>query len=97
MYAVFDSAADAYAMPWFLPTEAMALRAFSQCVNNKDHQYGQSPQDYTLMEIGFFDDSTGVVEPNHAIKSHGNGLAYLNQNAPGHQTDLVTQLNGDSD
>ncbi len=61
MFTVFDSAAGAYLPPFVLPAEAMAVRVFSDCVNSSDHQFGKHPSDYTLFELGVWDDSAGVV------------------------------------
>jgi len=63
-FSIFDQMAKAFLPPFFLPTEAMALRTFGDCCNSKDHQFGAHPADYTLFELGFFDDSKGVFTPH---------------------------------
>jgi len=78
MFVIHDSKANAYMQPWFLTQRAMAQRAFMDCVNDKEHNFGRHPEDYTLFQIGTFDDQTAEVkwEPP---KSIGNGLEYLKQ------------------
>lgn len=58
--AVYDSAVQAYGQPFFVPRAGAALRSFIDEVNKKDgNGLAQHPDDYTLMELGTFDDETG--------------------------------------
>lgn len=64
--SVHDSAAGGYAPPMFLPSPAYAMRSFQQEVqrqaeNNILHQH---PEDFTLYEIGTFDDQTATFVLN---------------------------------
>lgn len=76
MFVVYDVKANAYMQPWFLTQEGMALRAFSDCVNDADHNFGRHPEDYTLFNIGLYDDSTAEVKWQ-TPKSCGNGLEFV--------------------
>ena len=76
MFVVFDSKANAYMQPWFLTTEGMAIRAFTDCINTKDHNFARHPEDYTLFKIGEFDDQKADIQWQ-APKSIGNGIEYL--------------------
>lgn len=76
MFVVYDVKANAYMQPWFLTQEGMALRAFSDCVNDADHNFGRHPEDYTLFNIGTFDDSNADIKWQ-TPKSMGNGLEYV--------------------
>ncbi len=78
MFVIYDSKAEAYLQPWFLTTEGQAKRAMADCVNDKDHNFGRHPEDYTLFEIGEFNDQDARVEWN-APKSLGNGIEYVVQ------------------
>jgi len=78
MFVIYDVKANAYMQPWFLTQEGMALRAFSDCVNDADHNFGRHPEDYTLFNIGYFDDNTAEIH-SQAPKSMGNGLEYVKQ------------------
>ena len=77
MFSVHDVKAGAYFPPWFLHQVGMAIRCFSDCVNDPEHNFGRHPADYTLFEIGEFDDSTGRVEAM-VPESRGNGVDFLN-------------------
>jgi len=74
MFCIFDSAAKAYLIPFFLPESGMALRVFGDCINSSDHQFGKHPADYTLFELGSFDDSVCVVSCSPSALKVVNGL-----------------------
>lgn len=76
MFTVYDGKAFAYLPPFYLLREEMAQRAFGECVNSKDHQFGRHPHDYTLFKIGVFDDETAVCV-TFAPESLGNGVEHL--------------------
>ncbi len=78
MFVIYDTKANAYMQPWFLTQEGMALRAFSDCVNDADHNFGRHPEDYTLFKIGEFDDANANVTWT-APKSMGNGIEFVLQ------------------
>lgn len=60
MFAIYDCKADAYLIPFYLPNNDVALRVFEDCVNDPEHQWGKHPADYTLFQLGIYDDSTGT-------------------------------------
>ena len=59
--AVKDSAADAFGRPFFVPTIGLAMRSFIDEVNNRESPFNAHPDDYTLFEIGDFDDNSGAL------------------------------------
>lgn len=77
MYSVFDSKAAAFLPPFFMHTDNVAKRTFSDCANDPQHMFSKHPEDYTLFCLGSFDDVTGVV----SVKSqHDNlGLAAIHK------------------
>lgn len=77
IFSVYDAKAEAYLPLFCLPTVAMAQRTFNACVNSEDHQFGAFPEDYTLFELGNWDDSIGQITINRVQQSHGNGLEYV--------------------
>jgi len=78
MFVIFDSKAGAYFPPWFLMKEPMALRAFGDCCNDAEHNFGRHPEDFTLFCIGEFDDQTARVEWIAPV-SLGNGIEFVVQ------------------
>lgn len=72
--AIKDRALEAY-MPLFqVRTEAQAIRALKQAVQNPQEEIAKHPEDYELHVIGYFDDSTGLLErldtPNCIALAH---------------------------
>lgn len=58
VFSVYDSKAQAYLTPFFLPTIPMAQRVFRSCANSEDHQFARYPADFTLFHLGTFDDES---------------------------------------
>ncbi len=77
IFVVFDSKARAYLPPFFLPEAGQAVRSFKDAVNDPKHAFGQHPEDYTLFEIGTFDDREGKLLQLKASITHGVGVAFL--------------------
>jgi len=77
IYSIHDKAANCYSAPFFMATDAMAERAFTQAVNSTENQYGKAPEDYTLFCVGTWDDDKGLLTPAEINGKIGNGLQYL--------------------
>lgn len=88
LYTVYDEKAEAFLPPFFVPQHGLALRAFKDCVNSKDHQFGKHPADYTLFYLGDWDDSDCEFDLG-ARKSLGNGVEFIDKTLP---TDLGDPL-----
>jgi hypothetical protein len=82
VFSIFDAKAEAYLPPFILPKKAMAERTFSDCVNSETHQFGANPQDYTLFELGTFNDENGQFLLHRAVISCGNGLEFRKPDFP---------------
>lgn len=61
VFALHDSAANAFAMPLFYASEGLAVRALSDAVNGGNKEISAHPQDYKLYCIGNYDPVTGVL------------------------------------
>lgn len=62
IYTVFDAKADVYMQPFFMPTEALALRAMKDCLNDPNHTFTLYPEDFFLYILGIFDNVDGSIE-----------------------------------
>ena len=60
---VFDAAAKAYLRPFVTPTKGIALRGFMDAVSDPNHEFAKHSSDYTLFEIGTFNEETGLLTP----------------------------------
>jgi alkyl hydroperoxide reductase subunit AhpC len=82
---VYDSKAEAYMRPFFEQSTGTAVRAFTEECNNPKSVLSSHPSDYTLMEIGEFDDQSGEVSKYEAKKSLGLAIEYKRkQQVPSH-------------
>lgn len=57
MFSVYDSKAEAYSTPQFYQTKGIAVRAFIEAIKQEDTPFCKYPEDFTLFEVGEFDDS----------------------------------------
>jgi len=62
MFAVYDSKVEAFLQPFFMQTRGQAIRSWGEVVNDPQTQFCKFPTDFTLFEIGEYDDAKGVVE-----------------------------------
>jgi len=77
IFSIYDQKAYAYLPPFTLPRTEMAERTFQDCVNSPDHAFGRNPADYTLMELGTYDDNKGLITPYELVRTIGTGIEYV--------------------
>ncbi|MEO5368179.1 MAG: hypothetical protein H7831_17870 [Magnetococcus sp. WYHC-3] len=63
MYTIYDSAAQAYNKPVYFINRGAAIRAFADEASDPKSNICRHANDYTLFEIGEFDELTGEVRP----------------------------------
>jgi len=61
MYTCYDAAAQAYLPPFVTPSERDALASFTEAANDPQSNICKYPKDFTLLQIGEFDERTGVL------------------------------------
>lgn len=64
VFTILDSKASVYGVPFFLQNEAVAVRMFTDLTNDPKSQIAQHPEDYTLYEIGAYEDANALLIPN---------------------------------
>lgn len=62
-YSLLDVKALQYNPPFFQTTDAVAIRALRDLVNDLNTTVGRHPSDFKLYCIGTYDDATGHFEP----------------------------------
>nr|WAE43481.1 MAG: nonstructural protein [Microviridae sp.] len=62
VYSIYDTAAQAYMTPFYHAGKGTAFRAFQDAVLDKNSVFAKHPDDYTLFELGEFDDLTAVFK-----------------------------------
>jgi len=61
IFSVRDSVAQAFLPPFVLPQQGQAVRSFTQAINDPDHVWNKSPEDFNLHKLGVFDDDDGSI------------------------------------
>ncbi|QXP08494.1 MAG: nonstructural protein [Arizlama microvirus] len=72
IYSIFDEKAKAYAQPFYMQQDGLAMRAFGDLVNDKTSQLNKHPVDFTLWCLGEYDDNSGMFccdKPKHICKA----------------------------
>lgn len=63
IFAIHDAKAEAYLQPFFMANKGTAIRAITEILQKPDHSFTKYPEDYTLFELGEYDDSNGQMSP----------------------------------
>lgn len=77
IFSVYDSKAEAYMQPFFMAAKGAAIRAFSDLVNDPQHTFGKHPADYTLFELGSYEDCTSEFKIHPTPCSLGVGVEFV--------------------
>lgn len=92
LFCIHDCKAQAFIPPFALPTVALAKRAFTDCINDKNHAFGRNPHDYTLFKCGEFNDDNAQLV---ALKENlGNGVEFIDRD-PSDNRDLFDHYGED--
>lgn len=62
-FSIFDSKIGSYSKPVFLRSKGEAIRAVTSEVQNAESELAKYPADFTLFEIGEYDDDKGIMMP----------------------------------
>lgn len=90
--SVYDSKSKSYATPFFVKHKAEALRSWQDVVNKEDHPISKWPEDFTLFEIGTYDEIKGLVVPHDAKIPLGTALEYRKSVSGSDSSQKVRQI-----
>ena len=76
-FSIYDSKAESYNNPIFVPAMGQATRMFYDQVNDETSPFNKHPEDYTLFYIGEFDMDKGIFLPNETPKSMGLAVEFM--------------------
>jgi len=81
VFSIFDSKAEIFWTPRFYLNAGVALRDFADAVTatKGDNALAQHPEDYTLFEIGNWDENGGDWIGYDAKIALGVGIEYVNR------------------
>ncbi|QXP08418.1 MAG: nonstructural protein [Arizlama microvirus] len=76
LFTVYDSKTESYLRPFSLTTKGEALRGFQETVNDPQSQICKYPADFTLFELGEWDDQSASIIVLEAKINLGNALEF---------------------
>lgn len=76
-FSIYDAKGEHFSPPMFERTIGQALRMFSDEANNPDSQLHRHAEDFSIFQVGKFDQATGVLTPQTPT-SLGTALEYQN-------------------
>lgn len=77
MFSILDGKSGVYNSPFPAVSRGVALRMFTDLVNDPKTSIARHPEDYTICELGSFEDSTGIMESHASPTPLGNASAYI--------------------
>ncbi len=77
VYTVYDTKAEAYIQPFFSPTKGLALRSFQEALIDEKSNISKYPEDFTLFELGEFDQETAKFNLHNTPQSLGVAVEFL--------------------
>lgn len=69
VFSIFDVKVGAYMQPFFLRTVGEAERAFEGLLLDGNSMISRHPADFTLFEIGQFDEARGALQAHETPRS----------------------------
>lgn len=63
VFSVYDTKAACFGTPFFAVSKGVAIRMFTELANDKRSSVSKYPTDFTLWEIGEFEDIKGTLIP----------------------------------
>lgn len=76
VFAIYDSKAEAHLPPFTSLTTAVAIRQFQATVANLESDFARFPADYTLFELGTWDQLDGQIQMYEAKMNLGTALEH---------------------
>lgn len=75
--SVYDSKAHAWLQPFFSQTPETAQRAFMAAANDPEHGFHKYAADYTLFDIGEWDELAGKLTMHEAAINLGTAIVFI--------------------
>lgn len=86
---VHDSKAEAFIQPFFAQTPAVGIRMFEQAANEVASDFHRHAGDYTLFELGTFEQDTARFELHETPVNLGLALTYKTNQVAAPTVELV--------
>lgn len=82
IFTLFDSKVSAYTTPFFCRSKGEAVRQLTDAMARQDTMLSLHPEDFTLFELGDFDESNGKIVCHGQLVSIGNALEWKASGSP---------------
>lgn len=79
IFSIYDSKTEAYMQPFFSPTKGHAIRMWQDTISDKNSQFAKHPADFTLFEIGEYNDHNAQVTSLMTPLSLGSALEHTKE------------------
>lgn len=64
IYSIYDTKLQAFFSPFTAQNDEVAKRNFESLANDEQSRIAMHPSDYQLINVGTWNDATGIVEPD---------------------------------
>jgi len=79
IFSIYDSKTEAFMQPFFMATKGAAIRDWTQAIADEKTPFCRHPQDFTLFEIGEWDDQKGQITTHATPVSLGVAIEFKKQ------------------
>jgi len=79
VFSIFDSKVGVYSNPFFCRSKGEALRTFGDLANDPQSRVCHHPGDFTLFELGEFEDNTAVILSHEALINLGCAIEFKSE------------------
>ena len=76
VFAIYDSKTEAWLQPFYSQSKGHAIRALEALINDPEHNFCKYSVDFTLFEVGSWDDSNCVFTLHNTPNSVGMFLEF---------------------
>lgn len=82
IFTIYDSKVDSYLQPFFMRTVGEVERSLSSLVSDPEHNFCKYAEDFTLFELGTFDENTAEINLLNTPHSVSLLVQYKNKPKP---------------
>jgi len=79
VFSIYDCKAEAFLPPFYTHNARVAVRMLQKAATDTSHDFCRFAADYTLFEIGEWDDTTGMFLEQVSHVNHGTILILIGQ------------------
>lgn len=81
VFSIYDSKIGSYGVPFFQLHAGQAIRSFQSAARDSTTQIAQFPEDFSLFELGQYDDGIPSFKLHPSPIALGSALSFLKDNS----------------